>query len=107
AVMAIGLLASAIGIFMVKARPGEDDALKCIDRGIYIAQAISVVGAGALAFGYVGNPEAADGGDLLVSQPGARMFGAIVLGIALGFAASKITAYFTSTTTKPVQDIAA
>ena len=111
AVMAIGLIASIIGIFMVKARPGEDDALKCIDRGIYIAQGISIVGAAALAFGYVGNPEAAprpDGspGELVVAQPGARMFGAIVLGVALGFAASKITAYFTSTTTKPVQDIA-
>jgi K(+)-stimulated pyrophosphate-energized sodium pump len=107
AVMAIGLLASTIGIFMVKARPGEDDALKCIDRGIGIAQVISVLGAAALAFGYVGNPDAADGGDLLVSQPGARMFGAILLGVVLGYAASKITAYFTSTTTKPVQDIAA
>jgi len=42
----------------------------------------------------------------LVSAPGARMFGAVLLGVALGYAASKITAYFTSTTTKPVQDIA-
>ena len=65
-----------------------------------------MVGAGVLAFGYVGNPDAADGGDLLVSNPGARMFGAVLVGVALGFAASKITAYFTSTTTKPVQDIA-
>ena len=31
-------------------------------------------------------------------SPGARMFGAIVVGVALGFAASKITAYYTSTT---------
>ncbi len=106
AVMAIGLIASTIGIFLVKARPGEDDALACINRGIAIAQIISVVGAAILAFAYVGNPSAKDGGDLLVSQPGARMFGAVLVGIALGFAASKITAYFTSTTTKPVQDIA-
>ena len=42
-----------------------------------------------------------------MSSPGARMFGAVLVGVALGFAASKITAYFTSTTTKPVQDIAA
>jgi K(+)-stimulated pyrophosphate-energized sodium pump len=41
-----------------------------------------------------------------VSSPGARMFGAVIVGVALGYAASKITAYFTSTTTKPVQDIA-
>ncbi|MBX3313333.1 MAG: sodium-translocating pyrophosphatase [Actinobacteria bacterium] len=106
AVMALGLVASIVGIFLVKARPGEDDALKCIDRGITVAQVLSVVGAGALAFLYVGNPDAAGGGELAVSNPGARMFGAVLVGVALGFAASKITAYFTSTTTKPVQDIA-
>ncbi|NLV56923.1 MAG: sodium-translocating pyrophosphatase [Acidimicrobiales bacterium] len=101
AVMAIGLVASTIGLFLAKARPGEDDALKIINRGISIAQVIAIAGAAVLAFAYVGNPEGAT-----VSQPGARMFGAIVVGVALGFAASKITAYFTSTTTKPVQEIA-
>ncbi len=107
AVMAFGLLASAVGIFMVKAGPKDDDALKCINRGISIAQVISLVGAAALAFFYVGNdPKTAPGTELLVSNPGARMFGAVLVGVALGFAASKITAYFTSTTTKPVQDIA-
>jgi K(+)-stimulated pyrophosphate-energized sodium pump len=106
AVMAIGLIASIIGIFLVKARPGETDALKAINRGIGIAQVIAIAGAAALAFLYVGTPDTADGSDLLVSAPGARMFGAVLLGVALGFAASKITAYFTSTTTKPVQDIA-
>jgi K(+)-stimulated pyrophosphate-energized sodium pump len=115
AVMAIGLVASAIGIFLVKAGPTDTDALKCINRGISIAQLISVVGAAALAFGYVGTPDADpnkldENGqpitDLLVSTPGARMFGAVLVGVALGFAVSKITAYYTSTTTKPVQDIA-
>ena len=62
--MAIGLVASAIGIYMVKARPGEDDALKCINRGISIAQVIAVVGAGILAVVYVGNPKRPGGGDL-------------------------------------------
>ena len=107
AVMAFGLIASIIGIFLVKPKPGETDALKAIDRGIGIAQIIAVIGAAALAFGYVGSPDSTlPDGDLLVSAPGARMFGAVLIGVALGFAASKITAYFTSTTTKPVQDIA-
>ena len=106
AVMAIGLVASLIGIYLVKARPGESDALKAINRGIGVAQVLAIAGAAALAFGYVGNPKALAGGDLLVSNPGARMFGAVLVGVVLGFAASKITAYFTSTTTKPVQDIA-
>ncbi|MEO6989404.1 MAG: sodium-translocating pyrophosphatase [Aquihabitans sp.] len=106
AVMAVGVLASAIGIYMVKAGPKDDDALKCINRGIGVAQVISIVGAAGLAFGYVGTPDAENGGELLVSAPGARMFGAVLVGVVLGLVASKITAYFTSTTTKPVQDIA-
>ncbi|CAN5761673.1 sodium-translocating pyrophosphatase [soil metagenome] len=108
AVMAFGLVSSAIGIFMVKAGPNDSDALKCINRGISIAQVISLIGAAALAFLYVGNsPKLAPGKtELLVSNPGARMFGAVLVGLALGFAASKITAYYTATTQKPVQDIA-
>jgi K(+)-stimulated pyrophosphate-energized sodium pump len=100
-VMAIGLVASTIGLYLAKARPGEDDALKIINRGITIAQGIAILGAAVLAFGYVGNPDGST-----IDQPGARMFGAIVVGVALGFAASKITAYYTATTQKPVQDIA-
>ena len=102
AVMAIGLLASIGGIFMVRARPDESDALVCINRGIGVAQVVSVLGAAVLAFAYVGNPSTST-----VSQPGARMFGAVLVGVALGYTASRITAYYTSTTTKPVQDIAA
>ena len=101
AVVAIGLLASMVGIFLVKGRPGETDALRAINRGIYAAQALAIVGAGFVAFLYVGNPA-----DATLSNPGARLFGAIVAGVVLGFAASKITQYYTSTTTKPVQDIA-
>ncbi len=101
AVVAIGLLASMVGIFVVKGRPGETDALAAINRGIYAAQALAILGAAAVAFLYVGNPDGAT-----LSNPGARLFGAIVAGVVLGFAASKITQYYTSTTTKPVQDIA-
>jgi K(+)-stimulated pyrophosphate-energized sodium pump len=100
-VMAIGLVASMIGIFFVKARPGETNALTAINRGIYVAQVLAIIGAAVLAFVYVGNPEGAT-----ISHPGARLFGAIVTGVVLGFAASKITQYFTSTETEPVQEIA-
>jgi K(+)-stimulated pyrophosphate-energized sodium pump len=102
AVVAIGLVASMIGIFVVKGRPSDgNDALKAINRGIYVAQIIAIIGAGLVAFLYIGNPEGST-----ISQPGARLFGAIVTGVILGFAASKITQYFTSTKTKPVKDIA-
>jgi K(+)-stimulated pyrophosphate-energized sodium pump len=101
AVVAIGLVASMVGIFVVRGRQGETDALAAINRGIYAAQALAILGAAAVAFLYVGNPAGAT-----LSNPGARLFGAIVAGVVLGFAASKITQYYTSTTTKPVQDIA-
>jgi K(+)-stimulated pyrophosphate-energized sodium pump len=101
AVVSIGLLASMIGIFVVRARPGETSALKAINRGIYAAQILAVIGAGFIAFLYVGNPAHSD-----LSHPGARLFGAIVAGVVLGLAASRITQYYTSTETSPVQAIA-
>ena len=102
AVVTIGLIASMIGIFVVKGRPSDgNDALKAINRGIYTAQIIAIIGAGLVAFLYIGNPKGST-----ISHPGARLFGAIVVGVILGFAASKITQYFTSTKTKPVKDIA-
>jgi K(+)-stimulated pyrophosphate-energized sodium pump len=101
AVVAIGLLASMVGIFVVKGRSSDRNALAAINRGIYTAQVIAVIGAAVVAFVYVGNPAGAT-----VSNPGARLFGAIVAGVALGFAASKITQYYTSTETSPVQEIA-
>jgi len=101
AVVTIGLLASMVGIFVVKGRDNDRNALAAINRGIYTAQFIAVIGAAFVAFVYVGNPAGAT-----ISSPGLRLFGAIVAGVILGFAASKITQYYTSTTTNPVQDIA-
>ncbi len=101
AVVAVGLLACMVGIFVVKGREGDRNALAAINRGIYTAQVIAVIGAAVIAFVYVGNPAGAT-----ISNPGLRLFGAIVAGVALGFAASKITQYYTSTETSPVQDIA-
>jgi K(+)-stimulated pyrophosphate-energized sodium pump len=101
AMMAIGLLASIVSIYLVRARPGETDALKPINRGLIIASLITLVGGAAVAFGYVGNPEGAT-----VSNVGARMFAAIVAGVILGQVASRVTQYFTSSQFKPVRDIA-
>ena len=100
AMMGVGLLASMIAIYLVRARPGETDALKPINRGLNFASLIMLVGAAVIAFGYVGNPE----GDL--SGVGTRMFAAIVVGVVLGQVASRITQYFTSSQFKPVKDIA-
>jgi K(+)-stimulated pyrophosphate-energized sodium pump len=101
AIMAIGLLASAVSIFSVKARPGETNALPPINRGVLLASVLTLVGAAVVAFGYVGNPEGST-----MSNVGLRLFLAIVAGIVLGQVASRITQYYTSTSFKPVRDIA-
>jgi K(+)-stimulated pyrophosphate-energized sodium pump len=101
AMMGVGLLASMISIYLVKARDGETDALKPINRGLNVASLIMLAGAAAIAFGYVGDPA---GGT--VGGAGTRMFVAIVVGVVLGQIVSRITQYFTSSQFKPVRDIA-
>jgi K(+)-stimulated pyrophosphate-energized sodium pump len=100
AAMAIGVLASIIGVYVVKARDGDKSAMAPINRGFITASVLSVLGIGALALLYVGD-EATD-----VNQAGARMLGAIVIGVVLAQGLSRLTEYFTSTETTPVRDIA-
>ena len=62
AARAIGVIASIFGVYAVKAKEGETDALKPINRGFLTAGIITVIGVGALALLYVGNPTEAFGG---------------------------------------------
>ena len=57
-VRAIGVLASIAGVFAVKAKPGETNALKPINRGFLTAGILTVVGTLLLALVYVGNDHA-------------------------------------------------
>ena len=101
AARAIGVLASIAGVFMVKAREQDRSAMAPINRGFASAGVLTVLGTLVLALIYVGNP---DGGT--ISGIGWRMFGAVVAGLVLAQVVSRITEYFTSTHTRPVQDIA-
>src|SRR5881392_3070235 len=71
---AVGVLASIVGIFAVRAKEGDTNALKPINRGFLTAGILTVIGTLALALIYVGNPA----GEL--SGVGWRMFGAVVTG---------------------------
>ena len=71
-----------------------------INRGFLTAGILTVVGTLVVAVVYVGNPDGE------ISNVGLRMFGAVVIGLVLAQVASRITEYFTSTETKPVQEIA-
>src|ERR671917_1673101 len=100
AARAVGVLASIVGVFMVKARASDKSAMAPINRGFLTAGILTVLGTLATALIYVGNP------DGLISNVGLRMFGAVVIGLVLAQVASRITEYFTSTETAPVQEIA-
>ncbi|MPY93676.1 MAG: sodium-translocating pyrophosphatase [Acidimicrobiia bacterium] len=97
---ALGVLASIVGVFAVRANDNDRSAMAPINRGFLVASVLTVVGTLVLALVYVGNPE---GG---VSNVGWRMFGAVVVGLLLAQVASRITEYFTSTETAPVREIA-
>ncbi len=107
AAQAIGVIASIAGLFAVKAKEGEMDALKPINKGFLVAGVITLAGTLALALGYVGNAKGEPGkGVQLMSGAGWRVFGAIAIGLVLAQLVSRLTEYYTSTHFRPVQEIA-
>ncbi len=101
AARAIGVIASIFGIYSVKAKETDKSALAPINRGFLVAGILTVIGIGALSLGYVGNEEGT------LSNVGWRVFGAVVIGLVLAQAVSRLTEYYTSTETAPVREIAA
>jgi K(+)-stimulated pyrophosphate-energized sodium pump len=98
AARAIGVVASIAGVFAVKARAGETNALKPINRGFLVAGTLTLLGTLAVALGYVGNDE---------DNIGWRCFGAVAIGLVLAQLVSRLTEYYTGTHHAPVQEIAA
>jgi K(+)-stimulated pyrophosphate-energized sodium pump len=100
AARALGVLASIVGVFVVRARHNDKTAMAPINRGFLTAGVLTVLGTLVVALVYIGDP------DGLVSNVGLRMFGAVVIGLVLAQVVSRITEYFTSTETTPVREIA-
>ncbi|MEX2322335.1 MAG: sodium-translocating pyrophosphatase [Acidimicrobiia bacterium] len=96
-VRAIGVVASIIGIFQVRATKRDRSAMAPINRGFLTAGLLTVAGTLAVALLYVGN----DNGN-----EGWKVFGAVVTGLVLAQVVSRLTEYFTSTENKPVREIA-
>jgi K(+)-stimulated pyrophosphate-energized sodium pump len=90
-VPAIGIFASAIGVFMVRARDKDRNAMAPINRGFWLSALLTVVGAFFVAQYYVH--------DL-------KVFWAVLTGVVLALVASQITEQFTSTERSPVREIA-
>nr|MBA2609799.1 sodium-translocating pyrophosphatase [Actinomycetota bacterium] len=102
AARAIGVIASIAGVYAVRAKEGETNALKPINRGFLTASVITIIGTLILALGYVKNTNLA--GD--TNNVGWKCFFAVVIGIVLAQGVSRLTEYFTGTHYAPVQDIA-
>ena len=103
AARAIGVIASIAGVFAVRAKDGETNALKPINRGFLTAGIITVIGTYILATYYVGNDKLEKTG---FSNTGWRVFGAVLVGLILAQVLSRLTEYFTGTEYGPVKEIA-
>jgi len=107
AARAIGVIASIFGVFAVKAKPGETDALKPINKGFLVAGVLTLAGTLALSLAYVGNEKGTAGeGVQLLGGAGWRVFGAVAVGLLLAQLVSRLTEYYTATHHGPVQEIA-
>jgi K(+)-stimulated pyrophosphate-energized sodium pump len=90
-VPAIGIVASVVGVLVVRARKKDRNALSPINRGFWTAALLTVIGAYFVAQYYVH--------DL-------KVFWAVLTGVVLSLVASQITEQFTSTERSPVREIA-
>ncbi|MBM3659697.1 MAG: sodium-translocating pyrophosphatase [Actinobacteria bacterium] len=99
---AIGVLASIVGVFAVRATDKDKSAMAPINRGFIVAGVLTVIGTFAVAMLYVGNET--DAGK--VTNAGWKVFGAVVVGLILAQVVSHLTEYFTSTERAPVREIA-
>ena len=97
AARAIGVLASIVGVFAVRATDKDKSAMAPINRGFLTAGLLTVVGTAIVAFVYVGNDQ---------DNIGWKCFGAVIIGLVLAQGLSRLTEYFTSTETAPVREIA-
>jgi K(+)-stimulated pyrophosphate-energized sodium pump len=91
-VRAIGVITSIIGIYAVRPRSETEHGMRAINRGFFISALLSAAAVYVAA-------------DLYVED--LRPFWAVVIGLVLAGVISILTEQFTSTTRKPVKEIAA
>ena len=90
-VMGIGVIVAMIGIMIVVPRSEDEPGMRAISRGFFVSAVLAAAGVFLVAEFYLK--------DL-------RAFWAVVLGLALASVIQLITEHYTSTTRRPVKDIA-
>jgi len=107
AARAIGVIASIAGVFAVKAKEDETNALKPINKGFLVAGSLTLIGTLLLSLFYVGNDRGVEGeGVMPLGGAGWRVFGAVAVGLVLAQLVSRLTEYYTATHFSPVKEIA-
>ncbi len=111
---AIGVITAVIGIFTVSPRPTDRSGMSSINRGFFISALISAVLVVAAVFVWVpsswseieglGGIAATEVGDGL--SPQWFVILAVFIGIVLAAVIQQLTAYFTETNRRPVDDVA-
>jgi len=112
---AIGVITAVIGIFVVSPRASDRSGMSAINRGFFISAVISAIlvigavfyfvpsswdeitGLGGIAANVLGE------GDPL--NPQVFTIGAVFIGIVLAAVIQQLTAYFTETNRRPVDDV--
>jgi K(+)-stimulated pyrophosphate-energized sodium pump len=89
--MAFGVLASIVGIYVIRASKRDRTAMAPINRGFMLAAGLTIIATFFVAQFYVHE---------------LKVFWAIVAGVLLGQVISRITEFYTSTETSPVGEIA-
>ena len=107
---AIGALTALLGVYITKARPGEN-ALNAINRGFYIAAGISAVLSAVAAFVYLPGSFSELGSDNpainnLTGDPRITALLAVIIGIVLAGVILWLTGHFTGTDKRPTRDVA-
>jgi K(+)-stimulated pyrophosphate-energized sodium pump len=109
-VPAIGAITAALGVVLVRARPGVS-GLTSIQNGFYLSAAVALVGTAIACFAYLpatfaeftGADESVAG---LNGDPRVIAFAAVLLGILLAVLILFITGHYTGTEAKPTRDVA-
>ena len=110
---AIGVITAVIGIFAVSPRKSDRSGMSAINRGFFISAVISAILVVVAVFAWVpdsweqiesiGGIAAIETADSL--SPRVYVIGAVFVGIILAAVIQQLTAYFTETNRRPVDDV--